>query len=280
MRDFFKSLRFKVMLAVVIALIAGIIFAAATTSGSSPLSSAASVVFSPLQKIATVLADKINDINGSFVGSSVYLEEISELNEEILELEEQLADYERTKQQLEAYEDFLELKENNSDFELVAAQVISRDSADSFYSFTLNVGTSDGVSVNDPVVYGSYVVGVVDTVSIVTCTVKTILDPDLNISVYEMKTNENGYCTTTIELSAESLCLMAGLTSDTAISVSGIVCTSGLAGVFPRDLIVGFVTEVRNSDTDVSCYAVVEPGVDISSLSDVCVITAFDGQAE
>ena len=108
--------------------------------------------------------------------------------------------------------------------------------------------------------------------------VKTILDPGLNISVYEIKTRESGYATTTSVLSFEGLCRMSGLTRSTAVCQGGIVCTSGLGGVFPRDLIVGTVTEIRDEENDVSSYAVIEPGVDISTVSDVFVITDFEGQ--
>ena len=47
---------------------------------------------------------------------------------------------------------------------MAPASIIARDSADLFYSFTLNKGSSDGVEPNDPVISGQYLVGRVERV--------------------------------------------------------------------------------------------------------------------
>ncbi len=73
---------------------------------------------------------------------------------------------------------------------------------------------------------------------------------------------------------------MSGLSKDTAVAVGGIVCTSGLGGIFPRDLIVGTVTEIKNETADVSLYAVIEPVVDVNTVNDVFIITDFEGISE
>ena len=73
---------------------------------------------------------------------------------------------------------------------------------------------------------------------------------------------------------------MSGLSQETAVAAGGIVCTSGLGGIFPRDLIVGTITEIQNESSDVSLYGVIEPSVNVRSLNDVFIITAFDGMHE
>lgn len=278
MDRFFKSRRFKAFICVFAALLAGAVFAAVASSGSSPLTNAAGVVFSPLQKVSAIISDKVKNVRGAFVSASSYREEISRLNEELDEKNGELVDYERTKQKLASYEEFLEIKESNPDYVFCPATVISRSATDIYNSFTVDKGTADGVKVNDPVIYGSCVVGVVKEVTLTSSVVKTVLDPGLNISVYEIKTRESGYSATTSQLSFEGLCRMSGLTRSTAVCEGGIVCTSGLGGVFPRDLIVGTVTEIRDEENDVSSYAVIKPGVDILTVSDVFIITDFEGQ--
>ncbi len=280
MKNFFKSIKFKVIICILTALLGGVLLAAFTFSAQSPLTSVAGVIYKPFQKAATYIAEKTEDWKGSFVSSSEYKKQVAELESEVEVYNAQLVDYERTKQKLEAYEEFLEVKEDNPDYEFVPASVVSRNTADVYDSFTLDKGTSDGIKVNDPVIYGNNVVGLVKDVGITTCVVKTILDPSLNISVYEIKSRENGYSNTTAALSYEGLCKMSGLSKETAVAAGGIVCTSGLGGIFPRDLVVGTITAVKNESTDISVYGLIEPAVDVRSLNDVFVITAFAGMTE
>lgn len=262
------------------ALLAGMLVAAFSSSGTSPFTAAADIIYKPFQQAAAYIAEKTSDWKASFVSSSVYKDQIAELESEIDEYNEALADYERTKQKLQAYEEFLQVKEDNPDFEFISASVVSRNTSDIYDSFTLDKGSVNGVEVDNPVIYGSCVVGIVKEVGTATCVVKTILDPSLNISVYEIKSRENGYSTTTAALSYEGLCKMSGLSKDTAVAPGGIVCTSGLGGIFPRNLIVGTVTELQNETADVSLYAVIEPGADVNTVNDVLIITAFASDSE
>lgn len=275
MKNFFKSTRFKVIICTLVALFAGIFLAAFTSDAVSPFTSAAGVIYKPVQKAATFIAEKTADWKGSFVSSSVYRDRIEELESEAYDYRAQLVDYERTKQKLQAYEEFLNVREKNPDYQFCSASIVTKNTADVYDSFTLDKGSLDGISANDPVIYGNNIVGLVKDVGLTTCTVKTILDPTLNISVYEIKSRENGYSNTTASLSYDGLCKLSGLTRDTAVSAGGIVCTSGLGGIFPRDLTVGTITAIKTENTDSSVYGIIEPAVDIRSLNDVFVITSF-----
>ncbi len=275
MKNFLKTTRAKIIGGILLALVAGCLLAAVTQSAVSPFTSVAGLIYGPFQKAATFFAEKTADWKGSFISSSVYKDEIAELQSEAIEYKEQLVDYERTKQKLEAYEAFLQVREENPDYEFCSASVVTRNTADVYDSFTLDKGSSHGISVNDPVIYGNNVVGIVKEVGLATCTVKTILDPTLNISVYEIKSRENGYSNTNAALSYDGLCRMSGLSKETAVAPGGIVCTSGLGGIFPRDLTVGIISNVKNEDADVSVYGIIEPCVDVRTVNDVFVITSF-----
>ncbi len=280
MKNFFKSNKFKGIVCVLIALAGGVLIAAFTSSGQSPFTSVAGVIYKPFQTAASYIAETVAGWKGSFVSSSEYKKLVGELSSELDDKNAMLVDYERAKQKLQAYEEFLGVKEDNPDYTFVPASVVSRNTIDVYDAFTLDKGSSDGVSVNDPVIYASNVVGLVKDVGITTCVVKTILDPSLNISVYEIKSRENGYSNTTASLSYDGMCRMSGLTRETAVTAGGIVCTSGLGGIFPRDLVIGTVTAVKNEETDISVYAIIEPAVDIRNINDVFVITSFAGMTE
>lgn len=278
MRRFFKSTAFKVFAVVFAALLAGSVFATVSRSGTSPLTAVTSVVFGPAHRLASYLADELAGLPISFRSASTLAREKKELEAQVDELMEQMVDYEQAKQKNEFYQQFLELKEEHTDYTFAQAAVTGRDAMDRLGTFTLNCGSADGISVNDPVIYGKYLVGVVASVAPMQCTVNTILNPAVNVSAYEVRTRDLGFVTTTTELSQQGLCEMPGLAATTAVTAGGIVCTSGVGGVYPRDLIIGTITDVVDGTVDISASAVIEPGVDFAQITDVFVITEFLGQ--
>lgn len=278
MLQFFKSRKFKTFLLVVSALLVGAVLAVAVRSSASPFTSALGVVFSPVQKLSGFVADKVDWVKLSFEGSGTYLQEIERLEQKIAEYENKIVDYNEMEQKVASYETMLGVKEDNPDYVLERASIIGTDTADMFTSLIIDKGSNDDISVNDPVVYGNYLVGIVNKVHPSYSVVETILSPDLNISALESKTRETAYATTTIELSQQGRCMLSGLERTTAVTPGGIVVTSGIGGTYPKGIIIGTVSEIAESKYDLSNYAVIEPGADVKEIEDIFVITDFEGQ--
>lgn len=274
----FHSSAFKAFVCVIVALAMGAIIAAYTHSNSSPLSSATSTALHPLQRVSAYLSYKFSNFNDSFKSASALADENEELKAKIEEYEQKIIDYNETKAKLETYEQFLDVKEENPDFKFENSTIISRSSSDPYRSFTLNKGKNHGIKVNDPVIFGSNLVGVVTSVSPTTCTVSTIADPKINVGIYESYTGEVGYTKGTGYSKTGVYCQIPGLKKDSLITNSGIICTSGSGGIYPKDLIVGTVVEVNESSDGVSSYATVRSAVDFTKLSEVFVIVEFEGQ--
>ena len=262
----FKSTAFKIFAVIAAALLAGSAFALVSRSGSSPFTSVAGVLFSPVSRLAARTASALSDLPVSFRSSSVLAAEVEALQAEVDRLNGQLVDYEEAKHKNEFYQQFLALKETHEDYTFVEAAVIGRDAAGYFGSFTLNKGELQ------------YLVGVVASVTPTQCTVHTILNPHVNVSAYEVRTRDLGYVTSTTALAQDGQCHMPGLPAETSITVGGIVCTSGVGGIYPRDLIVGTIVDVVDGTADISASAIINPGVKLDKLTDVCVITSFNGQ--
>ena len=197
MKKIIRNRAFKALICVIVALSLGAVIAAYTHNNSTPLSSATSTVLHPLQRFSSYLSYKFSNFNDSFKSSKKLAEENSELKKQIEEYQNEVIDYNNIKKKLETYEDFLGVKEENPDFKFESAKIISNDYENPFASFTLNKGTNKGIKVNDPVIYGKNLVGVVASVGPTSCTVYTISNPKMNVSVYETYTNEIGYVTGT-----------------------------------------------------------------------------------
>ena len=275
---FLKSSAFKIFAVIAAALLAGSVFAVASRSGSSPFTKITAVVFGPLSRASSYVTAQLSDLPVSFRSSSALAAQVEQMQGEIDSLKKQLVDYENAKHKNEFYQEFLEINEEHSDYVFAEAAIIGRDAANHLSTFTLNKGSSDGISVNDPVIYGKYLVGVVASVAPTRCTVNTILNPKVNVSAYEIRTRDLGFVSSTVALAQDGYCHMPGLSTATAVTSGGIVCTSGVGGIYPRDLIIGTVVDIVNGTVDISASAVIEPGADLDSITDVFIITEFDGQ--
>lgn len=278
MRNFFKSTSFKILLAALVVLLACLIAAATLAGGTSPLTSVVGTVFAPLQKGCAYIAEQFHDFTGGFVSADSYKDRVEELEQQVAEYQSKLVDYEKLQKQVESYEKFLGVKEKNPDFQFAVGTVIGRDAADAFGSFLLNCGTSDGVAVGDPVISGEYLIGLVSEVTPTTCTVLSVCDPKVNAAAYEIRTGEAGYTETTAKLGVQGKLKLTGLSRGTAVAFGGIVCTSGVGGVYPRGLIIGTVTAVEKEEGDISYYAELQPEIDLSEVQDAFVITDFEGK--
>ncbi len=280
MKRFLRSGSFKTLVVIVAVIMAGILFATISRNASSPITSAISTVFSPLKTLSSTIAQSFSDVSSSFRSSTLYRVENAELEKELMEYRQKLADYNEMKKKTEAYENFYGIKEKNPDYQFSYASVISKDAADAYNSFVLNTGSNDGVAVGDPVIYGDYVVGMVKKVNFSTCVVYSVLDPRINIGAFESGTKEYGYVSGDAGLYKNGLCRLSGLDTSTSVVSGGIVCTSGAGGVFPNGLLIGEITAVKNEDINSSYYAEIKPFADPDKITDVFVITAFKGQGE
>lgn len=274
MKSFFKINGVRVLCILLAVMFLGMIVAAANGHGETAQSTIVGTIFSPIQKAAVAVSRKIDKTFGNATGRTSYEEEIESLRKQVSDLEGNLVDYENLKRQNELFQEFLELKEEKKEYSFEVCSVIARDSTDLFYSFTLNKGTNHNVKVNDSVIYGKYLVGVVTKSYPTHSIVQTVLDPNFNAACYEIVSKETGYVSGTYDLAKDGMTRLRSLGASTAVTEGSIICTSGIGGIFPADLIIGRVTEVKSDGTDISNYAVIEPQFDVRQLDDVFVITS------
>ncbi|MBQ2693167.1 MAG: rod shape-determining protein MreC [Clostridia bacterium] len=279
MKGFVKTLWFKILAVIMGILIIFLILAAVLGSKSSPLSATAGTVTQPLSRVTSVLGNGFSNIGQFFTRSSTYEKRIEDLEGKVISAQKQLADYEETKQKLESYENFLGIKEQHPDYQVISATVIGKDSANNFTTFVFNKGAVSGVKVDDPVIYGDgQLVGVVTKVAPTYCVVSTILDPNISISAYEVRTRESGYITNDADIVKKGFCRLSGLDRKTKVSKGSVIATAGVGGIYPRDLIIGTVREIQNDEKDISAYAVIEPNIDVTQMTEALIMTGFEGQ--
>ena len=70
---------------------------------------------------------------------------------------------------------------------------------------------------------------------------------------------------------------MSYINKNSSIVTGEPVLTSG-GSVFPADMLIGTVKELYSDSNGLTLHAVIEPSEDVFSVTDVFVVTSFEGQ--
>lgn len=188
MKDFFQSTKFKILAAVFVVLCA-FMLRATMSGGLTPLTSQLlSVVTTPLQSAASGVSESVGGLYRHLFQAGEIEEENAQLEEKVRTLTQQVADLERYRRENEQLREYLEIKEEHSDFSFASASVIGRDTAERFYSFTIDAGSEAGIEKFDPVITSDGLVGLVSEVGKNYAKVLTILDTTIEVGAYDIRT--------------------------------------------------------------------------------------------
>ena len=278
MKEFFHSWVFKVLLALCIVMFAFLLRATMTMGASTVVEQIVGTITAPVQSLTSGLSGSITGFLDQFLRASEISQENEQLREENRKLIEQMVDYENYKHEIESLKEQLGIQEENPQWETMTASVIGRDPSDQFYSFTIDKGTLDGVSYQDPVITADGLVGIVSEVGPVFAKVTTILDVRLNVACQDVRTQDVATISGDIEMAQQGKCKMSLIPRESGIAKGDIVQTAGTSGLYPQGIVVGRVSDVGFEPQGTMMYAVVEPANDIKSIKDVVIITSFKGQ--
>lgn len=278
MKEFFHSWVFKVLLALCIVMFAFLLRATMTMGASTVVEQIVGTITAPVQSLTSGLSGSITGFLDQFLRASEISQENEQLREENRKLIEQMVDYENYKHENESLKEQLGIQEENPQWETMTASVIGRDPSDQFYSFTIDKGTLDGVSYQDPVITADGLVGIVSEVGPVFAKVTTILDVRLNVACQDVRTQDVATISGDIEMAQQGKCKMSLIPRESGIAKGDIVQTAGTSGLYPQGIVVGRVSDVGFEPQGTMMYAVVEPANDIKSIKDVVIITSFKGQ--
>jgi rod shape-determining protein MreC len=185
------------------------------------------------------------------------------------------AELEESYRQIRELKQLLRLKESMMDFTTLPFRVTSR-SADSFSSIVLiNGGYLDGVEQDQAVITSLGLVGKVETVFERSSIVRLLTSQDV-----ENKVSVRIQLSPTLTAEAvlddynpnTGLFRLILLDTNTTVNVGSTVITSGLGGVYPSGLLVGYVEEIEQLPNSVSARIWVKPSALFFSFDYVLVV--------
>ena len=243
----------------------------------SPQADIFGTIAAPFRTAFTKLSNSISDISDAYTEGNNLSIKNSELQAEINELREQLAEYEKISAENEFYKNYLEIKDNNPDFKFTHATLISRDKEDPYKGFVINMGSSSGISEHDPVITDAGLVGYITEVGLTTSKVATVLSPDVTLGALDNRTNDSGIISGSLSQAQEGNTKFLNLSRSCSVAIGDYVVSSG-EGVFPAGLLIGTIQSIGSDEYNTSIYASVKPFVDMDEIREVMVIIDFEGQ--
>src|SRR5213075_2529705 len=159
-----------------------------------------------------------------------------------------------------------------SDFRLVPAEIVTRDSSTWWRTVTINRGKADQVEPDMPVVTDEGLVGKTTTVADNISIVLLVSDENCKVACSVEGSREQGIVSgERVTASLTPILDLNFLSKQANLSNGAKVYTSGVGGVFPSGLLVGTIQSFKVRELD--SQAKVTPAVDLSHLEDVFVVT-------
>ena len=236
----------------------------------------------PFQNALTYFGDRTKRAGTFIVNSGKAAEEREKLMTEVVTLREQARRLSFLERDNDALRKLLGFKDSYK-YSLVACEVVARGDATGWWqTLTLNKGTSDGVAPDMAVISIDGLVGRTMEVSRQSTTVLLVTDPTCRISCKFTRTGALGISSGGgLTPGGDSKMAMFHsprpnrmdyIAKDQKIFESDSIVTSGLGGVYPEGLLVGYVSRTDMDPSGLYQTADLRPAADMQALKYVFVV--------
>ncbi|MBU0653123.1 MAG: rod shape-determining protein MreC [Proteobacteria bacterium] len=161
----------------------------------------------------------------------------------------------------------LNLKDGLSN-RVVAARVVDRSRASLFKTILIDKGTADGMRVGFPVLSEQGVVGRIIETAWHASQVLLLVDGNSNIDGLIQRSRAQGI----LQGAGSAGCNLKYISRVEEVLPGDVVLSSGLAGVFPKGLLLGVVTGVSRKGEGLFQKVDVAPAVDFGKLEEVLAL--------
>jgi rod shape-determining protein MreC len=154
------------------------------------------------------------------------------------------------------------------------ARVIARDPANWWRSAQIDLGARDGLKPNYPVLTSEGLVGRIQTVAANRSTVILLGNPELRVAAIVQTNGETGVITASTSSPQENNMVdLDYLSGNSTVRPGQNVVTWGEGGVFPANIPIGKIVDVRAKEFGLSTEARVKLWAEIGELQEVWVMT-------
>ena len=259
--------------ALVVAILAAIVLG--LSSGTSLFENAVGSVLSPVRAGMAAIDRQFEKYYNYLFQYAKLESDNAALQSKVLSMEEDIRTVEELQRENERLKALLQLSESHEDYSYVSSYITSWNSSDYKSEFTIGKGTNYGLEPGMcAITENGQVVGLITSVGLNWATVTTIMDSSLEISASIASSGYNGVVQGTFLPDGSSILRMNYLLTDAVIKNQDQVVTTG-STLYPRGLLLGYITNASLDETGVAKYATLDPSCDLSRLEQVFIITNY-----
>jgi len=155
--------------------------------------------------------------------------------------------------------------------QVVAAEVIGVDPSPWHRTIVINKGKSDGIKKGLPVVIPEGVVGQVIDAGNHYSKVLLVIDQNSAVDALVQRNRARGI----VKGVSSYKCILKYVVRRHDIDVGDIIITSGLDGVFPKGLSIGYIEKISQSSSGLFHEVEITPYADFEKIEEVLVLKSF-----
>ena len=246
----------------------------------SPVKEAAASVVVPFQKGINYIGSWVNDLFDEFKSSQELNERIDELEAEIAALEEENLALSRSQQELERLRALYDTDTSYTQYDKIAANVISKDPGNWYSTFIIDKGSNDGIEVDMNVLAAGGLVGLVTEVGGNWATVRSIIDDSSSVSAMTVTTEDTCVVNGDLTLIDEGLLYFDQMNTDETVVEGEQIVTSHISDKYLPGILIGNIQEINVDANNLTRTGYILPAVDFSSIQEVLVITELKQNVE
>ncbi len=271
-----RQARFYALSIIVSAILSLVALVSYFSGFSNILSGIVNIVAYPVNTCANFVSEQIMSVGNYFGNIARLKEENLRLQAENNRLLRDKAEAEAIRQENDQLYAFLDLKRDFNKLTVVNCRMISKGSNNFITVFTIDKGTMHGIRKNMPIVSANGIVGIITEEGPVSSRGISLISHNASVGVYLSRTGITGILKGDYALSAEGKCKITGLPSDSDVVIGDPVVTSGNGEIYPRDLSVGTVTEIKKDSNTQTLTLTVTPSCSLSEDETIMVITDYE----
>lgn len=269
------SLPSKYLLLLVTILCVAMIFITFTTDlATGPLKTVSGYVFVPIQNGINYIGRSISSRADQLQSLQKLIEENKSLQAQVDELTIENSTLQQDKYELARLRELYQLDEKYPSYKKVAARVTGKDPGNWFSTFIIDKGTNDGFKVNNNVIAGSGLVGIIIDVGPNWAKVRSIIDDSSNVSAMILNTSDRCIVTGDLKLMSQGMIRFSQLNDkENLVSVGDKVVTSNISDKYLQGILIGYINEKNMDANNLTSSGYITPVVDFEHLEEVLVIT-------
>lgn len=245
-----------------------------------PFKTSVGNLITPMQNGINTVGTYLTEWVELFESKKALQEENEKLKAQIESLKSQNSVLVSNSKELAELQELYEVGKKYSEYPMIAATVISRDTNGYYSSFVVNKGAEDGIAKDMNVIAGNGLVGIVTEVGKNYCRIRAIIDDMSYVSGMFLKTSDTCDVRGDLELLDDGYIRVEGISLSAQVEENYEIVTSHISDKYLPGILIGFVHNIEIDASNMARTACLLPVVDFEHIENVLIITQLKERME